>query len=209
MLTGYGQDRFGIPEIGEFYASTEGMLTLINHSRLPSSSPLAQGIGAIGHHGLLLRHKNKNNYACVEIDAETNEIIRDGKTGFAKRKAFEEGGEVLVRMEGEGSWAGYWRDGRSTGKKVVKDVFERGDCWFRSGDRLRRDREGFWWFLDRLGEFVFTAPFSFATVQLFHFLFFSMKSFPAKFLPFSLFWEFVGKQLCLRERERDWHISSC
>ena len=157
------------------------MLTLINHSRLPSSSPLAQGIGAIGHHGLLLRHKNRNNYACVEIDAETNEIIRDGKTGFAKRKAFEEGGEVLVRMEGEGSWAGYWRDGKSTGKRVVKDVFERGDCWFRSGDRLRRDEEGFWWFLDRLGEFEFTSPISLCncylfTLRLLSFLFTSVLS---------------------------------
>jgi len=34
----------------------------------------------------------------------------------------------------------------------VRDVFERGDAWVRSGDLLRQDERGYFYFVDRVGD---------------------------------------------------------
>src|SRR5262249_43941605 len=41
---------------------------------------------------------------------------------------------------------------QATEKTILRDVFEPGDAWFRTGDLLRRDIEGFFYFVDRLGD---------------------------------------------------------
>jgi fatty-acyl-CoA synthase len=35
---------------------------------------------------------------------------------------------------------------------VISDAFERGDSYFRTGDLLRRDGEGYYYFVDRVGD---------------------------------------------------------
>ncbi len=39
-----------------------------------------------------------------------------------------------------------------TERKVLHDVFAPGDAWFRSGDLMRRDAAGFYYFVDRIGD---------------------------------------------------------
>jgi len=41
---------------------------------------------------------------------------------------------------------------QGTQKKVLTDVFKKGDRWFRTGDLLRRDEYGFYYFVDRIGD---------------------------------------------------------
>ena len=41
---------------------------------------------------------------------------------------------------------------QGTQKKVLTDVFKKGDKWFRTGDLLRRDEYGFYYFVDRIGD---------------------------------------------------------
>jgi hypothetical protein len=41
---------------------------------------------------------------------------------------------------------------KATGDKVLSDVFRKGDRYFRSGDLLRKDRQGFIYFVDRIGD---------------------------------------------------------
>ena len=36
--------------------------------------------------------------------------------------------------------------------KILRDVFENGDAWFRTGDLLRQDAEGYFYFVDRVGD---------------------------------------------------------
>ena len=36
--------------------------------------------------------------------------------------------------------------------KFLRDVFEAGDAWFRTGDLMRRDEHGFYYFVDRVGD---------------------------------------------------------
>jgi fatty-acyl-CoA synthase len=37
-------------------------------------------------------------------------------------------------------------------KKLLRDVFRRGDLWFRTGDLMRRDAHGYFYFVDRIGD---------------------------------------------------------
>jgi fatty-acyl-CoA synthase len=45
-----------------------------------------------------------------------------------------------------------YSDAGATESKVLRDVFEPGDAWFRSGDLMRRDRLGYFYFVDRIGD---------------------------------------------------------
>lgn len=145
------RERFGITTILEFYNSTELMFGVSNPSRGDFTAK------AVGLHGPLLRWLFRGSHVAVAVDAETSELIRDPHTGFAKRVSFEDGGEILVRLD-PGSklpgrdFRGYWRNNEATSKKITRDVFTKGDCYFRTGDALRRDRDGRWFFCDRLGD---------------------------------------------------------
>jgi fatty-acyl-CoA synthase len=39
-----------------------------------------------------------------------------------------------------------------TQKKILHDVFEKGDSWFRTGDLMRRADKGYFYFVDRIGD---------------------------------------------------------
>jgi acyl-CoA synthetase (AMP-forming)/AMP-acid ligase II len=138
-------ERFGITQVVEFFNSTEGMLALVN----PSMNEYTAH--AVGHHGLLQRWKYHCYYVPVAVDPETGEIVRDPKTGFASRMPYELGGEILVRLPFERQFFGYWRDPEASKKKIARDVFQKGDAYYRTGDALRRDKEGRWFFVDRYG----------------------------------------------------------
>ncbi|KAK0630331.1 hypothetical protein B0T17DRAFT_576470 [Bombardia bombarda] len=140
------KERFGITEIFEFFNSTEGMFALDNESLNDFTAT------AVGHHGFLQRWRFHRYYVPVAVDAETGDIARDPKTGFAMRMPYEVGGEMLVQVPFEREFPGYWNNPEATEGKFVKDVFKKGDCYYRTGDALRRDREGRWFFLDRLGD---------------------------------------------------------
>lgn len=145
------RERFGIKTIIEFYNSTEAMFGLANLCRGDFTAK------AMGIHGPLLRWVMRDYVVAVQVDAETGTLLRDSKTGFARRADWEEGGEVLVKLEpGSGKpgrdFRGYWDNEEATAKKIARDVFEKGDIYYRTGDAMRRDREGRWYFCDRLGD---------------------------------------------------------
>jgi acyl-CoA synthetase (AMP-forming)/AMP-acid ligase II len=139
-------ERFGIETVGEFFNSTEGVLALYNGSRGPYTAT------AVGHHGLIMRRRLHNTLIPVEIDHATNKIWRDPKTGFARRKPYEEGGEILVQLPHEEAFVGYYNNPEATAKMFERNVFKKGDLFYRTGDALRRTSDGRWFFLDRLGD---------------------------------------------------------
>jgi fatty-acyl-CoA synthase len=143
------QQRFRIPRILEFYAATEGNVSLYN---------VEGKVGAIGRVPAFLSHRFP--LALVKFDRESNTPIRDAD-GFCIRCATDEAGEAIGRIRGGAGRAG----GRHTGgefegytdadaseKKIIRDVFERGDAWYRTGDLMRRDVSGFFYFVDRVGD---------------------------------------------------------
>ena len=46
-------------------------------------------------------------------------------------------------------FAAYFGNDKATSKKVLTDVFVKGDKYFRTGDLLKRDSYGYWYFVDR------------------------------------------------------------
>src|SRR4030095_7710915 len=65
----------------------------------------------------------------------------------------DEPGELLgkVGTEGPMEYDGY-TDRAASERKLLRDVFAPGDAWFRTGDLLRRDRDGYYYFVDRIGD---------------------------------------------------------
>ncbi|KKZ66550.1 hypothetical protein EMCG_07664 [[Emmonsia] crescens] len=140
------RDRFGIQDVAEFFSSTEGLFALINYDSGPYQSR------CVGHHGAILRRLMHNVYVPVVIDPMTGDIFRDPKTSFATRASYSEGGEIIIFVPNESAFQGYWKNPDATAKKFVRNVFKKGDIYYRTGDALRRTDDGHWHFLDRLGD---------------------------------------------------------
>ena len=77
------------------------------------------------------------------------------RTAFASPARAARVGEAIGRIgtadEGGGRFEGY-TDAAETEKKVLRDVFAKGDAWFRTGDLMRLDEQGFFHFVDRVGD---------------------------------------------------------
>lgn len=112
---------------------------------------------ALGRHGALLRYMSRGNVLAAAVDAETGALVRDARTGLVRLAPFEEGGEILTKLNlgseipGQ-DFRGYWRNEEATAKKIARDVVRKGDAYYRTGDALRRDGDGRWFFSDRLGD---------------------------------------------------------
>jgi acyl-CoA synthetase (AMP-forming)/AMP-acid ligase II len=140
------RDRFNVPEVYEFFNSSEGVFSLAIYSRGDYFAT------TVGHHGLLTRYQYRDTFVPVKIDETSGAIARDLKTGFAIREPYTKGGEIIVRIPNKKAFAGYHNNTSATEKKFERDVFKKGDLWYRSGDALRRTDDGRWFFLDRLGD---------------------------------------------------------
>lgn len=138
------RDRFGIAEIREYYAATEGNCTIFNFDSRP---------GAVGRIPWFL--KSKFPIKVVRFDVETEQPIR-GADGFCIECGDDEVGEMIGQIINDpekpaARFEGY-ADKAATEKKVMRDVFEKGDAWFRTGDLTRRDADGYFYFVDRIGD---------------------------------------------------------
>src|SRR5262245_39514246 len=133
------QERFGVPRIVEMYGATEGNVALQN-----DGGP----VGSFGRPHPML----DDQVALVRIDLATGELART-PAGLGIPCAPDEPGELLgkVGLTGAMEYDGY-TDRAATERKLVRGLFSHGDAWFRSGDLLRRDADGWYWFVDRLGD---------------------------------------------------------
>lgn len=133
------QDRFAIPRIVEFYGATEGNLALLN---------LAGRFGAVGQLPDLVR--KGLGIELVRFDIEAEEVVR-GSDGMCERCEPNEAGELLIKITASTRFEGYTNPSASE-KKILRDAFVKGDAYFRTGDLLRIDEDGFYYFVDRIGD---------------------------------------------------------
>jgi fatty-acyl-CoA synthase len=138
------KERFRIPRIVEFYAATEGGVSLFN---------VEGKCGAIGHIPAYLAHRFSP--ALVVFDSETGEPTRNHQ-GFCIPCALNQPGEALGKVMNDPANAGSKFEGYTTEeaseKRILRDVFAPGDAWVRSGDLMRKDDKGYFYFVDRIGD---------------------------------------------------------
>ncbi len=133
--------RFRIPNILEFYGSTEGNVSSFNFD---------------GHEGAIGRApkwmRKRFNIRLVQYDVEAEEVVR-GADGFCIECGPGQVGQCIgkVGTDARTDYTGYL-DKAASEKKVLHDVFERGDAWFATGDLMRIDADGYLYFVDRIGD---------------------------------------------------------
>ena len=138
------EKRFKIPRIVEFYGATEGNVALLNYD------------GKVGAVGRIPKYLEKQfPVSIVKFDVE-NEVPIRGAEGFCIECAPDEVGEALGRISSDpddatGRFEGY-SDKAASEKKILRDVFEKGDAYFRTGDLMRKDKDGYFYFVDRIGD---------------------------------------------------------
>jgi fatty-acyl-CoA synthase len=138
------QSRFAIPFILEFYAATESNVTLFNLDGKP---------GAVGRIPWFLASRFQTKV--LRFDVERQALIRNalgrceeaapGEVGEAVGRIFHDPSKPAGRFEGYSNVV-------DNEAKILRNVFEEGDSWFRSGDLMRRDGEGYFYFADRIGD---------------------------------------------------------
>ena len=136
------KQRFRIPEVLEFYGSTEGNVSLFNFDGRE---------GAVGRVPKYLR--KRFNVRLVQFDVEAEEPVR-GPSGFCIEAGPGQVGECVGQIsshDARGEYTGY-ADKAASEKKVLHDVFERGDRWFATGDLMKIDADGYFYFVDRIGD---------------------------------------------------------
>ncbi len=136
------RDRFRIPRIVEFYGATEGNVAMLN---------LDNKVGSVGR----IPSKLLMDARLVRYDVERDEHLRDAAGRLVQCAAGEVGELVgaLPRREGDnrGRFEGYTSK-EATERKILRNAFEEGDSYFRTGDLLKQDAQGYYYFIDRIGD---------------------------------------------------------
>ncbi|XP_037306263.2 long-chain fatty acid transport protein 2-like [Pungitius pungitius] len=132
--------RFGNVKIVELYGATDGNLSLANYSGK---------VGAIGRDTFL--YKCFFPYAVIKFDVEAERPVRDS-SGLCIEVSKGEPGLLVSLISAISPFAGYAGDLQQTEKKVLHDVLKKGDSYVNTGDLLRTDADGFFYFHDRVGD---------------------------------------------------------
>jgi fatty-acyl-CoA synthase len=136
--------RFAPGRILEFYAATEGNIMLVNFDSQR---------GAIGRIPAWMDHKFI--VKLVRFDILAQEPVRDaagrciecatGEIGEAIGRILDDSSRTTSRFEG-------YAESAANERKILRGAFAPGDAWFRSGDLMRRDAQGYFYFADRIGD---------------------------------------------------------
>ncbi|POI21884.1 hypothetical protein CIB84_014369, partial [Bambusicola thoracicus] len=132
--------RFGPISISEFYGATEGNAGFINYTGK---------IGAVGRANVFL--KAFASFELIKYNVEEDEPVRN-EDGFCIRVRPGETGLLVIKITKNTPFHGYAGDSQKTEKKILRDVFVKGDTYFNSGDLLMMDQEKFLYFQDRVGD---------------------------------------------------------
>ncbi|KAA0703596.1 Long-chain fatty acid transport protein 6 [Triplophysa tibetana] len=132
--------RFGEIPMCEIYGSTEGNLCFMNHTGK---------IGAVGRSNFF--YKMLFKYVLVKYDMIRDEPVQD-RNGFCLHVAKGETGLLLSKICSQSPFFGYAGSKQLTEKKILRDVFVKGDAYFNTGDLMAEDEDNFISFKDRVGD---------------------------------------------------------
>ncbi|CAF0715294.1 unnamed protein product [Brachionus calyciflorus] len=135
-------DRFGVKCL-EIYGATEGNVVLVN---------TVGKHGACGYIPIINRYFQLLPYYLIKVDDALNPI-RDEK-GFCIQCLPGEKG-LIVGILGKSiksEFSGYANSSEATNKKLIENLFYKGQRAFNTGDVLVQDWQGYVYFVDRLGD---------------------------------------------------------
>ena len=127
------KQRFGVEEILELYASSEGNVgfsNIFNFDNTVGFSPTP--------------------YAIIEFDKESNAPVKDAQ-GWCKKVKKGEVGLLVGKITRRSPFDGY-TDPEKNKSVIMKDVFTQGDSFFNTGDLVRDIGFRHAQFVDRLGD---------------------------------------------------------
>jgi len=136
-------ERFGDQfQIVESWGATESNTNTLNLDNWP---------GSCGR----IPFWDKTNLRLVRYDVETDSHPRDENGHYQLCDVNEPGeamGMIVQHPEAIGGRFEGYTSPEATEKKILRDVFQKGDAWWSSGDLLRCDEHGYCWFVDRIGD---------------------------------------------------------
>ena len=132
-IWGKFKQRFGVKEVLELYASSEGNVSFSNIFNFENT---------VGF--------SPTPYAIVEFDKEKNELVRNAK-GYCKKVKTGGVGLLIGKITSRSPFDGY-TDPEKNKSVILKDVFEQGDSYFNTGDLVRDIGFRHAQFVDRLGD---------------------------------------------------------
>lgn len=127
------KERFGVEEVLELYASSEGNVgfsNIFNFENTVGFSPTP--------------------YAIIAFDKEKNEAIRDAD-GFCRKVKKGETGLLIGKITRRSPFDGY-TDAKNNESVIMQDVLSTGDKYFNTGDLVRDIGFRHAQFVDRLGD---------------------------------------------------------
>lgn len=135
-------DRFGTGVL-EFYASTEGNLVLANAS--------GKKVGALGR-----PLPGTAELALVRWNFDKEDFARDAEGRIVPADEGEPG-LLIARAPTEQPARSAATSVGEREPRILEGLFEPQDRWFVTGDLLKRDADGDYWFVDRLSDVIRSA----------------------------------------------------
>lgn len=132
--------RFGQVQVMEFYGSTEGNVILANLT--------GKKIGSVGRVMM-----PETVVELARYDHERDAFVRD-EQGFLVPCVAHEPGVLLAKISDHHPMSHFdgYVDEELTEKNILHNPFGDEENWFYTGDMFRRDEDGDYWFIDRLGD---------------------------------------------------------
>jgi len=130
------KERFGINRVHEFYGASEGNTGFVNIFNFDKTVGWAP--------------KSGSAWTVVDFDVDADAPTRDN-AGFMQRMNVGETGLLISKIDEQQPFDGY-TDKQETEKKILRDVFEKGDEWFNTGDLVVLQKHGHIQFGDRIGD---------------------------------------------------------
>ncbi len=126
--------RFGISEVYEGYASSEGPVGFINFLNFDNT------VGC----------SLPDSFAIVKFDKDSEMPVKNAE-GWMEKVGRGGEGLLVTKISEKTPFDGYTEKDK-TESSILRDVFEKGDAWFNTGDYLRDIGFKHAQFLDRLGD---------------------------------------------------------
>lgn len=132
--------RFGDIKMCELYGATEGNICFMNHTGK---------IGSVGRSNFF--YKLVFPFELIKYDIQKDEPIKN-KDGWCERVKKGENGLLISKVNHANPFFGYAGNKKHTTKKLLCDVFKKGDIYFNTGDLMVQDHDNFLYFRDRIGD---------------------------------------------------------